>query len=81
MKDNQTNTPKRDYKLMAEEASLTVVVLGFIISGLLGGAHLVGHIDLPEAWQRAIGGALVAYVLVGTMLAVHFGIKFLMTRK
>lgn len=80
--DNQSNKkPKRDIGAIASELVLTAVVLGFIISGLLGGASLTGHITLPAAAERGMGGLLIGYVVVGTALAVHFGIKFLTRKK
>ena len=81
MKEIQVKTKTENVKQIAEEISLTAIALGFILSGLLGGADLTRHIQLPISWERIIGGVLMGYVLVGTGMAVHFGIKYITRKK
>lgn len=71
-----TKTSSNNAKLYTIEATLTVIMLGFISAGLLGGANLMKFIHLPEHAAHVVGAMLIAYVIVITATAVHLGVKF-----
>lgn len=63
-------------RLVAEESSITFVLLGYVVSGVLGGAALMGQITISPELQRAVGAAMVSYVMFSVMLAIYFAVKF-----
>lgn len=71
---------KRKVGRYASEGGLTVIFLGFIVSGLVGGVNLLGIIKLSHRVALYIGAALVAYVIVGTIVIVHLAVKFILRK-
>lgn len=68
-------------KIKFSEILLTTIMFGWILAALLGGGYLIGIVKLPESALTYIGGALVAYVIVGFMAITSLCAKFMLNKK
>jgi len=83
METTKTNNQPKKVKnrsTMPAELTLTGIVLGYITSGLLGGASEMHLVKLSTSTSHWVGALLITYVIVGTAAVIHLGVKFLLKK-
>lgn len=68
-------------KTNATELFLTVMVVLLMAAMLLAGGHLVGVVPLPHDAQAYVGGALLAFVVLGGFIVAYNCVKFMLSAK
>jgi hypothetical protein len=79
--EKQSKETKQQSKVAWKELFLSALMFILLVVALLGGAELIGLLELPARMQSYLGAALIAYVFVSGIVVTYLSAKQMLIKK
>ena len=79
--EKQSKETKQTNSIAWKELLLSTLMFVLLVVALLGGAQLIGLLNLPVRMQSYLGAALIAYVFVSGIVVTYLCAKQMLVKK